>query len=65
MGYGMAASLQDNIGWRWAFYIQAILLIPSMIGLIFTPTKYFDLEEADKNRRMKKARQSNKVKEDV
>lgn len=21
MGYGMAAALQDNIGWRWAFYI--------------------------------------------
>jgi len=54
MGYGLAACLQHNIGWRWAFYIQAFFLIPSMIGLIFTPSKYFDLEEADKHNARRK-----------
>lgn len=66
MGYGMAAGLQDNIGWRWAFYIQSIFLLPSMIGLLFTPTKYFDLEEADKNKPKKKKKMLKvAVKEDI
>lgn len=54
MGYGLAAALQNNIGWRWAFYIQSFLLLPSMIGLMFTPPKYFDLEEADPSKSKKK-----------
>ena len=43
LGYGMCAAMQHNIGWRWAFYIQAILLMPSMISLTFMPLKYFDV----------------------
>ena len=60
MGYGMAASLQNNLGWRWAFYIQALLLLPSMIGLILTPSKYFDLNEADINNNVQKVSKKNK-----
>lgn len=43
MGYVMNSLLYSNIGWRYAFYIQAILLGPSLFGLIFIPSKYFDL----------------------
>lgn len=43
IGYGMCAGLMENAGWRWAFYIQAFLLIPSFLGLIFIPGDYFDV----------------------
>jgi MFS family permease len=46
MGYGMAAAFLNNIGWQWAFYIQSFLLMPSMFGLLMTPSKYFDIKEA-------------------
>ena len=54
LGYGLAAALQYNIGWRWAFYIQSFFLLPSMLGLLFTPPKYFDLEEADQSHKKRK-----------
>jgi MFS family permease len=54
MGYGMAAVFLDNIGWRWAFYIQAILLCPSMIGLVLIPFEYFDVQGT--SRKMKEIR---------
>ena len=49
LGYGLAAALQNNIGWKWAFYIMCFLLVPSTLGLIFMPRKYFDLDEADQS----------------
>ena len=48
LGYGMCAAMQHNIGWRWSFYIQAILLMPSMVSLIFIPFKYFDVHRVTK-----------------
>jgi len=47
-GYSMCASLLENLGWRWAFYIQAMLLCPSFIGILLTPSKYFDIQELTK-----------------
>lgn len=38
MGYGMSAVFLDTkYGWRMAFYIQSIMLLPSLIGIILTP----------------------------
>ena len=48
MGYGMTAVFLDNIGWRWAFYVQSILLLPSMIGIIVIPFEYFDVQGTSK-----------------
>lgn len=39
----MCAAFQNNIGWKWAFYVQALLLCPSFIGLVVIPSKYFDI----------------------
>lgn len=47
LGYGLAAALQDNIGWRWAFYLQSLALFPSFIGLLLVPSKYYDIELAN------------------
>lgn len=44
LGYSMCAAFLDNIGWKWAFYIQAILLIPSFVGILSFPAKYFDIQ---------------------
>jgi len=43
MGYGLSASFLDNIGWRWAFYVQSIMMIPSFLGILWTPYEYFDV----------------------
>ena len=32
--------------WQIVFYFQAALLIPSMILTMFTPMKYFDIDQA-------------------
>lgn len=37
MGYGLCASLLENIGWRFAFYIQSFFLIPSFFGVLMIP----------------------------
>jgi len=44
IGYGLCAAFSTNLGWKWAFYVQAFLLAPSFIGLIFVPSKYFDIQ---------------------
>jgi MFS family permease len=54
IGYGMAAVLQNGIGWRWAFYIQSIMLLPSMVGLMITPSKYYEINGMKSNKTNKK-----------
>ena len=44
MGYGMCAAFLENIGWRWAFYIQSMLLVPSFLVLFTMPRKYVDVQ---------------------
>lgn len=44
MGYGMCATFLENIGWRWAFYIQSILLLPSVVVIFVIPRKYVDYQ---------------------
>ena len=38
LGYTMTALFLENIGWRGSFYVQSGLLLPSLIGLIITPS---------------------------
>jgi len=48
VGYILAAYIQDNIGWRWAFYIQAFMMIPAMLGVFIVPGKYMDIQKTGK-----------------
>lgn len=43
-GYGMCAGFLSSLGWRWAFYVQAILLTPSLIAIFLIPRKYIDVQ---------------------
>lgn len=43
IGYLMTAIFQDNIGWRFVFWIQALALIPSTVYIILIPRKYQDV----------------------
>jgi len=42
------AVVQSNIGWRWAFYIQSILLFPNIIPILMMPSKYLDIKSTGK-----------------
>ena len=48
MGYGITAAFLENIGWRWAFYTQSVLLLPSLLGIFISPKKYVDVTSAAK-----------------
>lgn len=43
IGYLMTAIFQDNIGWRFVFWIQALALIPSTVYILLIPRKYQDV----------------------
>ncbi len=38
LGYAMMAGLQFSLGWRWAFYIQSIILFPNILILLYVPS---------------------------
>lgn len=61
MGYVMNSVVYETPGWRFSFYIQSILLAPSLFGLVFIPSKYFDLNliatEQDKMQKAKEAKE--------
>lgn len=66
MGYGMTASILENLGWRWSFYFQTLSLLPSMIGIIIIPSKYFDVQATVKAiKAMQKIKSPKTVKESV
>ena len=48
LGYSLMAVLQYNIGWRWSFYIQSILLFPNIIAILSVPAKYMDIKNTGK-----------------
>jgi len=48
VGYAVAAFVQDSLGWRYAFYIQCILLVPCMAILIYMPETYYDVKVVGK-----------------
>ena len=48
LGYILAASIQDSLGWRWCFYVQAMAMLPTLACMIFIPTKYVDLHNTGK-----------------
>jgi len=43
-GYSMSAAFLNNLGWRWAFYVQAVLMLPCMIIMFAIPSKYMDIK---------------------
>lgn len=44
-GYITAALVQDNIGWRWAFYIQSILLTGNVMSYMMIPSPIVNLSK--------------------
>ena len=44
LGYSLCASFLENVGWKLAFYIQALLLMPSFLAILYFPAKYFDIQ---------------------
>lgn len=48
LGYILAASIQDSLGWRWCFYVQAMAMVPTFGCMIFVPSKYVDLHKTGK-----------------
>jgi MFS family permease len=48
LGYVLAASIQDGLGWRWCFYIQAIMMLPTAVAIVIIPGKYMDLQKTGK-----------------
>jgi hypothetical protein len=34
--------------WEWSFYIQALGLIPCIVGFVLIPSKYYEVENAQK-----------------
>lgn len=64
MGYVMNSVVYETPGWRFSFYIQSILLAPSLFGLVFIPSKYFDLNLiATEQDKMQKASEISEDKE--
>jgi len=43
LGYGLCAAFLENIGWRWAFYIQSLCLGPCLLSILFVPLRYLDI----------------------
>ena len=48
LGYALCAVFAENIGWKWAFYIQSLCLLPCFLGLVFTPLRYLDIISMNK-----------------
>jgi MFS family permease len=46
-GYVITAAFIAYVGWRWAFYFQAMSLFPIFSILLFTPLKYLNISEDD------------------
>jgi MFS family permease len=61
IGYGICAGFVKNIGWRWSFYITAMLLFPCLVGLLLMPDKYLNSQLcADLQKKMKSKNLKNK-----
>ena len=45
------AGVQDTVGWRWAFYIQAVLLCPNILVILTVPDSYLDVHGTGKELR--------------
>eukprot|EP00347_Sterkiella_histriomuscorum_P015691 403356061 len=49
LGYLITAFMIAYYTWQYAFYIQAVMIGPCLIGFMITPDKYFDIEKAVTN----------------
>ena len=52
IGYGMCAIMLDNLGWRYAFYVQSLVMIPCLIGIFMIPSRYFDIDDVSQKIKM-------------
>jgi predicted MFS family arabinose efflux permease len=48
-GYSLTAIMIAHLNWRWAFYIQAVMIMPCILVFILTPSIYFNIEDAIKS----------------
>ena len=42
----MTAFMTLYYEWEYSFYIQAALLVPGIIGILMTPKKFLDIDQA-------------------
>jgi hypothetical protein len=42
----MTAFMTMYYEWEYSFYIQAGLLVPGIIGILMTPAKFLDIDQA-------------------
>lgn len=45
VGYVLTTQLIINYTWKYAFYVQAIAVIPAILLVLVMPTKYFSLKK--------------------
>ena len=50
LGFTLTSVMVSWKTWEWSFYIQGIGLIPCIVGFIFVPSKYFEVENAQKQK---------------
>jgi dipeptide/tripeptide permease len=48
IGFSLTSIMVQKKTWKWSFYIQSLGLVPSIIGFILIPSKYFEVENAQK-----------------
>ena len=46
LGFAFASVLNNQNDWKWAFYIQALLTVPCLAGLLITDARWLNIEEA-------------------
>jgi len=44
IGFAIVSVLNQRGTWEWAFYIQGILCLPGIVGIMATDTKFFDID---------------------
>lgn len=53
LGYIVAAAFISNgHDWRWAFYLQAAVVVPIVLSMLIVPLRYMDLEK-DSNKKIR------------
>lgn len=52
LGYCMCAIFIGNdISWKFAFYVQSLLLLPSFFGILYFDAQYFDIKLLSKRQK--------------
>ena len=51
LGFALASMLNNDLDWKYAFYIQAFFTIPCLIGLLITGSHWLNIEQAAAHRK--------------